>query len=349
MLRETGHPAPAPLFTTTSLAPTDAERLARSARRGDLTRLAPGMFTDSTGWQALRPWERHLLAAAAVSARSPETVFCRETALMLHGLPVVRSPRHVHVRTRHRERAGRDTGPTLAPGVPRVFRHEPALPRGVSRTTLRAQHRAGGELEHVLLAPPASSPAPDDLRVRAEPLELAVVDTVPRMPGGAGLAVLDALSRRSDGGAPWQERFEQRRSMLGARRREAQFDELMSLADARSESPGESVARWVFHQHGLQAPTLQLPVRLSGGRTVFPDFAWEEAGVVGEFDGMVKYSGELDGRPPADVVVTEKRREDELRALGWIVVRWVWSDLQNPERMVARLLRAGVPRRRLRL
>ncbi|MDO5493254.1 MAG: hypothetical protein Q4F53_06535 [Nesterenkonia sp.] len=335
---------PAPLLSTAWVPSSEAERLARSARRGDLIRLAPGMFTPSEVWRELAPWDRHLLTVAAVSARSPEAVLCRETALLIHGLPVVRTPKHVHIRTSRPERAGRDHGPTLTTGVPRLFRHEPALPRGTSRRTAREQHRAGTELDSIRVALPPTARAPQDLRVRVDPLPLTVFDTVPRMPGGAALAVMDALAGRSSDDPPWEtEAFVAQRPMLGPRRREAQFDELAELADARSGSPGESVSRWVLHRHGLAAPSLQHPITLRGRGTAYADFAWVEAGVLGEFDGLTKYSGILDSRPPADVVVAEKLREDALRAQGWTVVRWVWSDLQNPERLVARLLRAGVP------
>ena len=64
------------------------------------------------------------------------------------------------------------------------------------------------------------------------------------------------------------------------------------------------------------------------GRT---DFAWEEHGVVGEFDGRVKYGRLLrPGQEPGDAVFEEKRREDAIRDEGWGVVRWVWSDLTVP-------------------
>jgi hypothetical protein len=40
------------------------------------------------------------------------------------------------------------------------------------------------------------------------------------------------------------------------------------------------------------------------------------------------------------VLWDEKAREDRLRDLGWQVVRWLWEDLQHPERLRERLLRA---------
>jgi hypothetical protein len=40
------------------------------------------------------------------------------------------------------------------------------------------------------------------------------------------------------------------------------------------------------------------------------------------------------------VVFREKLREDAVRDAGWSVVRWVWTDLDNPADAIARLQRA---------
>ncbi len=63
--------------------------------------------------------------------------------------------------------------------------------------------------------------------------------------------------------------------------------------------------------------------------------------MLGEFDGRVKYGRLLRPRQdPGDVVFAEKRREDEMRDAGWGVVRWVWADLADPDRLGARVRRA---------
>ena len=58
-------------------------------------------------------------------------------------------------------------------------------------------------------------------------------------------------------------------------------------------------------------------------------------------DGKVKY-GRLrrPGEESEDAVFREKLREDRVRDLGWEVVRWTWSDLQQPEVIADRLRRA---------
>lgn len=58
--------------------------------------------------------------------------------------------------------------------------------------------------------------------------------------------------------------------------------------------------------------------------------------VVVEFDGMVKYGG-ADGRR---ALQAEKAREDRLRAAGYVVVRLVWSDLDDAGRVHALIQRA---------
>lgn len=89
-------------------------------------------------------------------------------------------------------------------------------------------------------------------------------------------------------------------------------------------------------------PELQFELRDEHGRFVArTDAAWPEHRTVGEFDGRIKFSRELLGnREPGNVVFAEKRREDQIRELGWEVVRWVWSDFADPAALVQRIERA---------
>lgn len=113
------------------------------------------------------------------------------------------------------------------------------------------------------------------------------------------------------------------------------------LIDARSESYAETKSRVIMFQQALPIPELQGEINGPDGFNARVDFLWEELGVVGEFDGQQKYGRLLrNGEAPADVVFREKIREDRIRELGYIVVRWVWDDLQQPERLAARIRRA---------
>jgi very-short-patch-repair endonuclease len=60
------------------------------------------------------------------------------------------------------------------------------------------------------------------------------------------------------------------------------------------------------------------------------DFLVDGANVVVEFDGKVKYAA---GDPA--VLWDEKRREDRLRRLGYVVVRITWADLERPGAVAA--------------
>ena len=101
----------------------------------------------------------------------------------------------------------------------------------------------------------------------------------------------------------------------------------LTLADGRSESPGESRSRFLFWRHDVPRPDLQFHVLDSTGRLVArTDFAWEHYRHLAEFDGRIKYDGTF---VPLgfESVFTEKRREDLARAESWGMSRIVWSDL----------------------
>ncbi len=101
------------------------------------------------------------------------------------------------------------------------------------------------------------------------------------------------------------------------------------MADARSGSVGESRGRWAFRQMGIPCPDLQHEVHDGHGHLLgTTDWWWEQFGLLGEFDGRVKYGRLLKpGQEPGDVVFQEKRREDLLReTTGCRMIRFVWSD-----------------------
>lgn len=116
----------------------------------------------------------------------------------------------------------------------------------------------------------------------------------------------------------------------------------IKFADGRAESVGESRSRVMIHRAGLPRPELQVEVRTDDGLLIARgDFGYRRQRVLGEFDGRVKYTGELEpGHDPAEVLFREKLREDAVRDLGWSVVRWVWADLDEPAAVVARLQKA---------
>lgn len=118
----------------------------------------------------------------------------------------------------------------------------------------------------------------------------------------------------------------------------AAFRSVLDRVDPRAESPGESLTRLVLWMLGY-AVSSQVEIRDATGTLVGRvDFLLAEAPVIIEFDGYCKYEN-------ANNLVVEKQREDRLRALGYEVVRLVWSDLNDPQ-AVRRLVEQAIQRAR---
>jgi len=171
-------------------------------------------------------------------------------------------------------------------------------------------------------------------------LARTVVDLGRHEPRGWAIATGDAALRAA---ASAQELTDQITTQLhrAAHRpglRRARF--VAGFLDPRSESPGESLSRWLLHEAGLPRPDLQVKLK-SWDEDVRVDYLWQEFGLIGEFDGAVKYGIDLSGPDPTAELMKEKRREDGLRAHGYIVVRWTWDDLRVQGR-VAHLVQTGL-------
>jgi hypothetical protein len=117
-------------------------------------------------------------------------------------------------------------------------------------------------------------------------------------------------------------------------------DLVLRLADGRSESVGETRARYLVWSQGLPPPEVNYPIFDEYGREVARvDLAWPAYGLFLEFDGKVKYERLLrEGESASDVVFREKQREDLIcRLTGWRCIRIVWADLYKPEVTAARI------------
>lgn len=105
---------------------------------------------------------------------------------------------------------------------------------------------------------------------------------------------------------------------------------VIDRCDGRAESVGETLGRELFRKHLLPMPVPQFEVfRPNGSLAGRTDWAWPEHGLLGEFDGTVKYLRyRRPGETVTDAVLREKRREDELRELtDYRFIRLVWADL----------------------
>lgn len=116
----------------------------------------------------------------------------------------------------------------------------------------------------------------------------------------------------------------------------------VDLAEPGAMSPGESLSRVRMFQLHLPRPRLQVEQRDDAGLIGHVDFAWE--GVVGEFDGRIKYAVPPDATPDqaAEIVWREKQREDRIRRSGPRVARWVWRDALARDRLLPVLAAQGV-------
>jgi hypothetical protein len=114
----------------------------------------------------------------------------------------------------------------------------------------------------------------------------------------------------------------------------------LAWADPASESPLESHSRGVLRAAGVELPLCGFPVEGADGLIYWADMLWEAAGVIGECDGLLKYT-------EPSVLHREKLRQEALERAGWRIVRWTYADImRSPSRVVDRVGHALTSRRR---
>lgn len=331
-------------------------------RQGRMVRLRRGVYLPADLWLKSQPSERYLFTIAAASLQRPSSVFCRETALAVHGLPLLTLPQQVHLRVN-------------SPGSARRTRQS-SLTGALSAAEFLTRARRAGEIDHEVEYSPVllrgfdsarhvqlsagedavvrslALPVPEDLctvrpsvEVNVEPLDWVVTDTLPRLPFADAIVALDATLR----GGAGRPRLDPRHlhgiaaQSVTSKRRLRYMQQLLNFASPLPESAGESLARVRFRELGFAQPQLQTGLRVD--RAVYRlDFEWEGTGIVGEFDGWLKYRETSIGFDEARR--REKIREDAIRSTGRVVIRFYWEDLMEPgcRRLASLLARAGVPR-----
>lgn len=339
--------------------------LRAAVQRGRMLRVRRGVYADASAWITAMPSRRHLISAAAEACGLGHAVFCRETALLLHGLPVLHTPETVTIRTRGPGRAALKAPTSMTGGwsslhfLQRFQRQsaepeslstraveplrtrclEPALPPGVSRIALRERIARGTYANPEVLLPADAVPGilgPEE-GYRVEPLGLAVVDTASRLTFPEAVVVLDAVKARHDVDLkPWM-------PYLRTTKQQRNWERAWAFSDGRAESPLESESRVVLDDLGFPPPVLQKEVRTRLG-TFRVDMAWERERVAGEIDGRAKYLDpqRLRGVDPGEVHYQEKRRREALEEEGWKVARWGHEQLRAPTQLVRRLAHCGL-------
>ncbi|WP_377645116.1 type IV toxin-antitoxin system AbiEi family antitoxin domain-containing protein [Oryzobacter terrae] len=289
-------------------AGVSGRRLDLALGRGDLVRIAPGVYALAAGWTAATPWERHRALAIAARRVTPDAILSHTSAGALLGLPMPPRP------------------------PPRATMTVLDDVRTSSSDNWRDFHRGATPPSHVVIR----RGMPELVPART------VLDAVRVLRPRDGLALLDGALRRGlvRPGDLRAMRIHQRR-WPGVTR----FDALLSLADSRRESWLESASTWTMASWAVPLPTPQVLVLDASERFVARvDGLWAAHGVVGEADGATKYalgaSGTLDARAVARNAAAQLSREDRLRDLGLGVVRWGTTDLDEPLVLRDRVLRA---------
>lgn len=307
----------------------DAQRgkpLAERCAAGELVRVRRGVYVAANQWNRIPRWERdRLRILAAIESAQGTRVLVQQSAAVIWGIPVIGT-----------------------------------LPEILLLASTRSHGRRRGDLRWTgrKLLDPLDSHAGVELTSRAQ----TVIDMAAYLPFERAVPAMDHVLRpdRVRGFLPLsKDNLRGAADRLPDSAKQGRARRVIEFADARSESPGESYSRAVLHRHGFPVPELQQEFRSPGGTFLGrTDFFWREQGLVGEFDGAVKYGRSDDEsraqslQPSWETLTREKRREDAIRAGGVKFVRWSWADIQgspqDPDGLVHRLVRAGLPRKRRR-
>lgn len=284
-----------------------AHELVRSQARGERQPVRHGAWSDATPKDDL---DRHRqLIAGTWPLLGENAVLSHASAAILHGLPVWRP-----------------------------------LAERVAMTRADGGHGERTRYLHVRRAPLAPVEVTEVDGYRITSLERTAVDLARMVSYERAVAVLDAALHAKADLALLDEIVRAAAGRAGS----AVARRALAFADGRAESVGESISRVRMAEVGLPRPELQFNVYDRNGVWVArTDFAWIEHGVVGEFDGAIKYSGPPDA--VAAAVMKEKRREAAIEKVGWGVVRWDWDVLGNRVELQRRIASALAKGRRLQL
>lgn len=302
------HPAKTiDLLRTNSIDRAASRQLQRRQRDGSLVRVRHGVYVDRSGWEALDGRGRHLVRMRAVlPLLRPSAVWALDSAAAILGVPRLEPwPARVHA---------------VVPGL----RHD--LQR-VDLTLHAGQPRVSGRSFH---------------GVGYTDLAQTVVELARRGSFAAAVVVLDHALRHGESmetlawlslaAGPW-----------GSTR----VEHALAVCDARHESVGESFFAARAAELGCPEMIPQHEFRAPDGTVDRVDFWLPQQGIVIEFDGRQKYEDPsmLGGRSGADVVWSEKVREDRVRGRHEVTgfVRVHWGHLTGPELLRAHLRAHGVP------
>lgn len=292
----------------------------RLVAAGILRRVRNDRYVDVEDWNGLWNEGRHLVEVVATHLNSdaPGPVFWGPSAAVLHALPLYRlAPKKVHA------------------------------------TILGARHgrTVAGVAWHSIPVDPADIVELDGIRCTS--LDRTVLDLACTTAATISLSAADAVLRRAavsgqvqdaDAAAEWSARM-QERAVRSRRPGIVRARQVIAFADGRAQLPGESVSRLHLRNLGFADPELQVHVVGSGGNDYWLDFGFRRSRCFGEFDGQGKYLDDSmrNGMSAEEVVLAEKRREDDVRGVtGWRTGRWGSPDIRTAALLGAKLAAFGI-------
>ena len=300
-----GPSAPAP-FDPSGLRLADAlRRSGIEPRRGGWVAVRHGVWIGQSEWLALDPARQH--------------------AAFVHATMLVCDPDSEHV-VSHSSAAAIWGLPRIESWPPTV--HVTTTPGRVRSSARMVRHTARDtpsvQREGLTVTPVARTVA-DVARTSTLATALASADHALRFGLCTSEALAAELARVSKG-------------MPGRARLSLAVD----LADGRSMSPGESLSRAQMYRLNVPRPDLQVRYADAQGLIGDVDFGWD--GVVGEFDGRVKYNvpDGASSEEASRILWREKKREDRLRRKVDRVARWTWDVALDHRRLGAVLAQHGI-------
>lgn len=278
--------------------------IAMLVKAGDWVRVRRGAYVFGTEWAGMSERERYaVLCRAAVQQARTDVVLSHLSSANEYGCPMWECDlSRVHL-TRVDERAGRaEAGVVQHRGV--IAEGDVVTPDDglahMSATRTALELTTALDVEHALVE-----------------IDFLLHE---------GLTTIDELHQRYESMSRWPHTLT--------------TDLVLRLADGRSESVGETRARFLCWTQHLPAPVPNYPIRNALGVEVARvDLAWPELGVFLEFDGRVKYeSRRREDESVVDCVLREKQRESLICEItGWRCIRITWADLYRPAEVAARI------------
>lgn len=263
--------------------------LLRQADRGELRRLAKSAFVRTSEWDSATIADRFRLRSIAFGlCIAGDAHLTGPAAALLLGLPLVSEPTGLPA--------------AIKPGNPHTG-HDRS-PYG------RTRHGHLPVVHQTIRA-----------RVRCVGPAFCAVDIARHLGPLDGLVVADAVLHRGVDRSVLFELISKMQAYPGI----GTAEWVTEKADARSESPLETLGRYAFLTEGLRPP-LSNPWIWTGGQWFRADHLLPDSGILLEADGALKYNNRLDAD---SIVANEKERERLLRRAGFGIVRYNWSDALN--------------------